>query len=147
MRPPPAPHAQRPSARTQPTTQPLRPLLPLPADFEWQPRAAASIGQVHSAVLKDGRRVAMKIQYPGVARSIESDVDNLMRLIAVANVLPRGLFVEVRRVCAMPRMIPACSPHAAGMQPACSPPAICTICRTPQAILTTLLPRSLPYAT
>ncbi|GBF99518.1 aarF domain-containing kinase [Raphidocelis subcapitata] len=63
-------------------------------DFEWAPRAAASIGQVHSAVLKDGRRVAMKIQYPGVARSIESDVDNLMRLIAVANVLPRGLFVE-----------------------------------------------------
>jgi hypothetical protein len=34
---------------------------------------------------------------PGVARSIESDVDNLMRLIAVANVLPRGLFVEVQR--------------------------------------------------
>ena len=62
--------------------------------FEWQPRAAASIGQVHAAVLKDGRRVAMKVQYPGVARSIESDVDNLMRLIAVANVLPRGLFVE-----------------------------------------------------
>jgi aarF domain-containing kinase len=34
-------------------------------EFEWQPRAAASIGQVHSAVLHDGRRVAMKIQYPG----------------------------------------------------------------------------------
>ena len=38
--------------------------------------------------------MAMKIQYPGVARSIESDVDNLMRLIAVANVLPRGMYVE-----------------------------------------------------
>jgi hypothetical protein len=35
------------------------------AEFEWQPRAAASIGQVHSAVMHDGRRVAMKIQYPG----------------------------------------------------------------------------------
>eukprot|EP00198_Chlamydomonas_reinhardtii_P013183 XP_001702520.1 ubiquinone biosynthesis protein [Chlamydomonas reinhardtii] len=64
------------------------------AEFDWEPRAAASIGQVHTAVLKDGRRVAMKIQYPGVARSIESDVDNLMRLIAVANVLPRGMYVE-----------------------------------------------------
>ena len=36
----------------------------------------------------------VKVQYPGVARSIESDVDNLMRLISVANVLPRGLYVE-----------------------------------------------------
>jgi aarF domain-containing kinase len=35
------------------------------AEFEWQPRAAASIGQVHAAVMHDGRRVAMKIQYPG----------------------------------------------------------------------------------
>lgn len=33
-------------------------------------------------------------QYPGVARSIESDVDNLMRLINVANLLPKGLYVE-----------------------------------------------------
>ena len=36
----------------------------------------------------------MKVQYPGVARSIESDVDNLMRLISVANLLPKGLYVE-----------------------------------------------------
>ncbi len=36
----------------------------------------------------------MKIQYPGVARSIESDVDNLMRLINIANLLPKGLYVE-----------------------------------------------------
>jgi hypothetical protein len=48
----------------------LRPQPPFtcprpPPEFEWTPRAAASIGQVHSAVLKDGRRVAMKIQYPG----------------------------------------------------------------------------------
>ncbi|GFR41327.1 hypothetical protein Agub_g2011 [Astrephomene gubernaculifera] len=64
------------------------------AEFDWEPRAAASIGQVHTGVLPDGRRVALKIQYPGVARSIESDVDNLMRLIAVANVLPRGMYAE-----------------------------------------------------
>ena len=36
----------------------------------------------------------MKIQYPGVARSIESDVDNLMRLISYTNVLPKGLYVD-----------------------------------------------------
>lgn len=63
-------------------------------EFDFEPRAAASIGQVHSAHLPDGRRVALKIQYPGVARSIESDVDNLMRVISVANILPRGMYVE-----------------------------------------------------
>ena len=36
-------------------------------DFEQEAAAAASIGQVHRAVLPDGRRVAVKIQYPGVA--------------------------------------------------------------------------------
>ena len=42
----------------------------------------------------------MKIQYPGVARSIESDVDNLLRLISYANVLPKGLYVEsAAKVC------------------------------------------------
>jgi predicted unusual protein kinase regulating ubiquinone biosynthesis (AarF/ABC1/UbiB family) len=55
------------------------------AEFDFQPLAAASIGQVHSAQLHDGRRVVMKIQYPGVARSIESDVDNLMRLLSVSS--------------------------------------------------------------
>ncbi|GAX77030.1 hypothetical protein CEUSTIGMA_g4477.t1 [Chlamydomonas eustigma] len=66
----------------------------LVADFEWQPTAAASIGQVHIATLLDGRKAAMKIQYPGVARSIDSDVDNLMRLISIANIMPKGLYVE-----------------------------------------------------
>lgn len=44
------------------------------AEFEDQPMAAASIGQVHGARTLDGRRVVMKVQYPGVAKSIESDV-------------------------------------------------------------------------
>jgi aarF domain-containing kinase len=64
------------------------------ASFDWTPRAAASIGQVHAATLHDGTAVALKVQYPGVARSIESDVDNLMRLISIANILPKGLYVE-----------------------------------------------------
>ena len=64
------------------------------SEFQDKPMAAASIGQVHPAVTLDGKQVVMKIQYPGVAASIESDVDNLMRLIRVANVLPKGMYVE-----------------------------------------------------
>jgi predicted unusual protein kinase regulating ubiquinone biosynthesis (AarF/ABC1/UbiB family) len=46
--------------------------------LDWQtvPVAAASIGQVHRAVTHDGRDVAVKVQYPGVAESIEADLDN-----------------------------------------------------------------------
>jgi predicted unusual protein kinase regulating ubiquinone biosynthesis (AarF/ABC1/UbiB family) len=46
------------------------------AEFDWAPLAAASIGQVHAARLDDGRRVAVKIQYPGVAEAIRSDLEN-----------------------------------------------------------------------
>ncbi|XP_051908697.1 atypical kinase COQ8A, mitochondrial [Hippocampus zosterae] len=62
--------------------------------FEERPFAAASIGQVHLARLKDGREVAMKIQYPGVAQSINSDVNNLMTVLSMSNALPDGLFPE-----------------------------------------------------
>ncbi|XP_017331776.1 atypical kinase COQ8A, mitochondrial [Ictalurus punctatus] len=62
--------------------------------FEEKPFAAASIGQVHLAKLKDGREVAMKIQYPGVAKSISSDVNNLMAVLSMSNALPEGLFPE-----------------------------------------------------
>ncbi|MGH0122857.1 UNVERIFIED_CONTAM: hypothetical protein FKN15_008564 [Acipenser sinensis] len=62
--------------------------------FEERPFAAASIGQVHLAKLKDGREVAMKIQYPGVAQSISSDVNNLMTVLSMSNALPEGLFPE-----------------------------------------------------
>ncbi|XP_077409298.1 atypical kinase COQ8A, mitochondrial-like isoform X2 [Vanacampus margaritifer] len=62
--------------------------------FEERPFAAASIGQVHLARLKDGREVAMKIQYPGVAQSINSDVNNLITVLSMSNALPDGLFPE-----------------------------------------------------
>lgn len=62
--------------------------------FDEIPIAAASIGQVHKAVLLDGTEVALKIQYPGVADSIESDLSNLKRLVTMTNLLPPGLFID-----------------------------------------------------
>lgn len=62
--------------------------------FSDVPIAAASIGQVHRVELKDGRVAAMKIQYPGVAESIDSDVANLSRLLNWTNILPPGMFLE-----------------------------------------------------
>ncbi|XP_070827161.1 atypical kinase COQ8B, mitochondrial isoform X2 [Chaetodon trifascialis] len=64
------------------------------SSFEDRPFAAASIGQVHHAVLKDGREIAMKIQYPGVAESIHSDINNLMSVLKMSVVLPEGLFAD-----------------------------------------------------
>jgi predicted unusual protein kinase regulating ubiquinone biosynthesis (AarF/ABC1/UbiB family) len=51
------------------------------AEFDWQPLAAASIGQVHAARLHDGRAVAVKIQYPGVAAAIRADLKNAELLV------------------------------------------------------------------
>jgi predicted unusual protein kinase regulating ubiquinone biosynthesis (AarF/ABC1/UbiB family) len=53
-----------------------RPCDELFAEFTDEPIAAASIGQVHHAVLHDGRQVAVKIQYPGVAEAIRDDLAN-----------------------------------------------------------------------
>jgi len=63
-------------------------------EFQNEPFAAASIGQVHYAVLLDGSEVAVKVQYPGVAKSIDSDIRNLMSLISVMAFLPEGLFID-----------------------------------------------------
>jgi predicted unusual protein kinase regulating ubiquinone biosynthesis (AarF/ABC1/UbiB family) len=59
--------------------------------FSFSPFAAASIGQVHFAQLKDGRDVAIKIQYPGVRQSIDSDVDNVAGLLRLSGLLPSTL--------------------------------------------------------
>lgn len=72
------------------------------ADVDWEPLAAASIGQVHEARLRDGRRVAVKIQYPGVADAIRADLKNVellatfMRLLV--GVSPVTLRVNPRAV-------------------------------------------------
>jgi predicted unusual protein kinase regulating ubiquinone biosynthesis (AarF/ABC1/UbiB family) len=60
------------------------------ARFDDEPVAAASIGEVHRARTRDGREVALKVQYPGVARSIDADVDNVAALLRLLDVLPRG---------------------------------------------------------
>lgn len=63
-------------------------------EFENKPIAAASIGQVHRAVTKDGIDVAVKVQYPGVAKSIDSDLNNLKRIFQYTNLLPKTMFVD-----------------------------------------------------
>ncbi|BDW82448.1 ubiquinol-cytochrome c reductase [Erythrobacter sp. Dej080120_24] len=65
--------------------------------FRWfnpRPIAAASIGQVHKALTRDGELLAIKVQYPGVAKSIDSDVDNVMTLLKVAGFAPPELEIE-----------------------------------------------------
>ena len=59
--------------------------------FDVRPFAAASIGQVHRAVLPGGRMLAIKVQYPGVRDSIDSDVDNMVSLMRLPGLLPRGM--------------------------------------------------------
>ena len=56
--------------------------------------ATFSFNQVHRAVLKDGSDVVMKIQYPGVADSIESDIENVRLLLTYTNLIPKGLFLD-----------------------------------------------------
>ncbi|HEY2553056.1 MAG TPA: AarF/ABC1/UbiB kinase family protein [Streptosporangiaceae bacterium] len=61
------------------------------AEFDDQPAAAASIGQVHRAVWLDGRQVAVKIQYPGAGQALISDFAQLSRLAGLFGVLMPGL--------------------------------------------------------
>lgn len=59
--------------------------------FEATPIAAASIGQVHRATMPDGRVLAIKVQYPGIAASIDADVDNVGSLLRLSSLLPTTL--------------------------------------------------------
>ena len=63
--------------------------------FEEKPFAAASIGQVHKAKLaSNGKDVAVKVQYPGVRDSIDSDLNNLSLLLTASRLLPKGLYLD-----------------------------------------------------
>lgn len=70
-------------------------------EFDWEPFAAASIGQVHAAKLHDGREVAVKLQYPGVAEAIRADLKNAELLatllsLTVGGLFPRGFSLDFR---------------------------------------------------
>ena len=62
--------------------------------FEHKPLAAASIGQVHKAMSPDGQEIVLKVQYPGVATSIDSDVDNIASLLKLSGLLPGELDIQ-----------------------------------------------------
>jgi predicted unusual protein kinase regulating ubiquinone biosynthesis (AarF/ABC1/UbiB family) len=61
------------------------------AEIEPEAFAAASIGQVHRATLHDGRTVAVKIQYPGVAEALEADLQNMGMIVRLGKALAPGL--------------------------------------------------------
>jgi predicted unusual protein kinase regulating ubiquinone biosynthesis (AarF/ABC1/UbiB family) len=60
-------------------------------EFDEEPIAAASIGQVYRAKLPDGRVVAVKVQYPGVAAAVRADMQNLGMILRVAKRIAPGL--------------------------------------------------------
>src|SRR5436309_3461941 len=60
-------------------------------EFEHDAAAAASIGQVHRAVLPDGRKVAVKVQYPKVAKALEADLSNAGMILRLAKAIAPGL--------------------------------------------------------
>jgi predicted unusual protein kinase regulating ubiquinone biosynthesis (AarF/ABC1/UbiB family) len=62
--------------------------------FSFTPMAAASIGQVHAAISQNDRHLALKIQYPGIRQSIDSDVDNVSTLLNISRLLPKDVDLQ-----------------------------------------------------
>ena len=71
-----------------------RPLAEVFAEFDEQPVAAASIGQVYRARLHDGREVAVKVQYPGIGAAVRADLQNLGPMLRLARQFVPGLDVD-----------------------------------------------------
>ncbi len=67
------------------------PLKQVFAEFDEEPIAAASIGQVYKATLLDGRKVAVKVQYPGVAAAVRADMQNLGLILRLAKRIAPGM--------------------------------------------------------
>jgi predicted unusual protein kinase regulating ubiquinone biosynthesis (AarF/ABC1/UbiB family) len=73
-------------------------------EIEPEPFAAASLGQVHLAWRKtDGKRLALKIQYPGVDQAIDNDLKALRRMMSIAKLIPKGpntdeVFAEIKEM-------------------------------------------------
>ena len=63
-------------------------------EFNEKPFAAASIGQVHRAKTLEGVEVAVKVQYPGVNESIDSDLNNLKKVMVYTNLVPKTMFLD-----------------------------------------------------
>jgi predicted unusual protein kinase regulating ubiquinone biosynthesis (AarF/ABC1/UbiB family) len=70
------------------------PLEEVFARFDTEPIAAASIGQVYRATLHDGREVAVKVQYPGVASAVRADLKNLGMIMRLLSRMAPGLDVQ-----------------------------------------------------
>jgi predicted unusual protein kinase regulating ubiquinone biosynthesis (AarF/ABC1/UbiB family) len=70
------------------------PIDELFSSFEEEPIAAASIGQVYRATLTDGREVAVKVQYPGVAAAVRADLQNLHMLMRLLKRMTPGMDVK-----------------------------------------------------
>ncbi len=70
------------------------PIRDLFASFDEEPIAAASIGQVYRARLADGREVAVKVQYPGVAAAVRADMQNLDMIMRLLKRMTPGLDVK-----------------------------------------------------
>ena len=62
--------------------------------FSYAPIAAASIGQVHKVITMQGETLAVKVQYPGIGNSIDSDVDNVASIIKLSGLLPGSFDIK-----------------------------------------------------
>jgi predicted unusual protein kinase regulating ubiquinone biosynthesis (AarF/ABC1/UbiB family) len=109
------PAARRTLSRLQDSVPPMSPALAagvieaelgappeeILATWDPSPIAAASIGQVHRAMTRDGRAVAVKVQYPGIAETIEADLGNVGLLRKMIRIMApsqdvAGLLAELR---------------------------------------------------